>query len=160
MNSTIVQSVDASRACALSGISRPMLDYLCREDLVTPSASNQRGRGRQRRYTFGDVVVLRMVGRLLSSGIEVSKIRRGLRELQRRTNNISPGNIPFRLVVTDGTDVFLKDNGRILESLTANGQLAFAFLLDIHQSEAEVIAAGERFGGWANEGRGALSGAQ
>jgi DNA-binding transcriptional MerR regulator len=160
MNSAIVQSVDASRACALSGISRPMLDYLCREDLVTPSASNQRGRGRQRRYTFGDVVVLRMVGRLLSSGIEVSKIRRGLRELQRRTNNISPGNIPFRLVVTDGTDVFLKDNGRILESLTANGQLAFAFLLDIHLSEAEVIAAGERFGGWANEGRGALSGAQ
>jgi DNA-binding transcriptional MerR regulator len=137
-----------------------MLDYLCREDLVTPSASNQRGRGRQRRYTFGDIVVLRMVGRLLSSGIEVSRIRRGLRELQRRTNNISPGNIPFRLVVTDGTDVFLKDNGRVLESLTTNGQLAFAFLLDIRQSEAEVIAAGERFGGWANGGRGDLSEAQ
>jgi hypothetical protein len=101
-----------------------------------------------------------MVGRLLSSGIEVSKIRRGLRELQRRTNNLSPGNIPFRLVVTDGTDVFLKDNNKILESLTTNGQLAFAFLLDIRQSEAEVIAAGERFGGWANEGLGALSGAQ
>ena len=136
-----------------------MLDYLCREDLVTPSASNQRGRGRQRRYTFGDVVVLRMVGRLLSSGIEVSKIRRGLRELQRRTNNISPGNIPFRLVVTDGTDVFLKDNGIIWNHLLQMDNWPLRFL-DIHQSEAEVIAAGQRFGGWANGGRGSLSEAQ
>jgi hypothetical protein len=64
------------------------------------------------------------------------------------------------LVVTDGIEVFLKDNGSALESLTTNGQLAFAFLLDIRQSEAEVIAAGGRFGGWANEGRGNLSEAQ
>lgn len=145
----LVQCVDAQRACALSGVSRPMLDYLSREEMLLPSGSSDRKRGKRRLYTFGDVVVLRVIGRLLASGIEVRRLRRGLKKLQQRTAASTPGELSFRYLVTNGAEIFLKGPDGKFETLTGGGQLAFAFLIDMRHSEAEVLKAGRQFGGWA-----------
>src|SRR6266404_1093638 len=100
--------VTATRAADLSGLSRSMIDYLSREKLVMASGSPGRHRGRQRRYSFGDVVTLRIVARLLASGIEVERLRKALRQLQRRTKHIRPESLPFRYLVTNGQELFFQ----------------------------------------------------
>jgi DNA-binding transcriptional MerR regulator len=143
MEQTVVLGFGAVDACRFSGISPTMLDYLTREKFITPSASLRRGRGVRRVYTFGDLLTLRVIAQLLRSGIEISRLRRGLRNLQKRMAKAAPGALPFRFLVTDGTDVFFRDQITV-ESLTRDGQFAFAFLIDMHRYDKLVGATPSR----------------
>lgn len=146
----IVQYVGANRACDLSGLSRPMLDYLSREGFIRPSGSGSLQRGKKRLYTFGDVVVLRIIGRLLTSGVEVKRLHFALRSLRPRASATGPGQFPFRFLVTNGKEILLRGPNGTFESLKYAKQLEFAFVVDVHHAEREIVAAGHRFGGWAN----------
>lgn len=128
----VIHAFRATEACKLAGLTPTMLDYLTRERFIIPSASLRRGRGVRRLYTFGDIVTLKVITQLLRSGIEIRRLRRGLRNLQKRMASASPGEIPFRFLVTDGTEVFFRDDINV-ESLTLDGQFAFAFLIDMRR---------------------------
>lgn len=115
-----------------------MLDYLCREHFIEPSGSTERGRGKSRQFTFGDLITLKVIARLLSSGVEVRRLAKGLRTLRDRLG--SPVATAVRYVVSDGVEVFLQESGS-LESLTDDGQFAFAFLVDLKACERELANA-------------------
>lgn len=140
-----INTFSAAKACELSGVSRFMLDYLIRERFIVPSGSTVRGRGHRRLFSFGDVVTLRVISQLLRSGIEIRRLWRGLRALRKKVSNVRPGELPFRFLVTDGTDIFLETNSDI-ESLTRDGQLAFAFLIDLRQCSSEIAYRSKDFG--------------
>ncbi len=128
----VIQGFRALQVCKLSGVSPTMLDYLTREGFISPSFSTKRGRGIRRIYSFGDLVTLRVIAQLLLSGIEIRRLRRGLRNLQKRMVDAKPGDLPFRFLVTDGAEVFFRDTISV-ESLTRDGQFAFAFLIDVRR---------------------------
>lgn len=140
MASTI-DTFTASDAARLSGITRTMLDYLCREGFVQPSASILRGRGKARQFNFDDLVLLKVIARLLRSGVEVRRLAKGLRILRGRLGSASAEGMKY--LVTDGHEVFLRENGS-LESLAQQGQLTFAFLIDLHVCRMELNEARER----------------
>ena len=142
--------VTARVAAHLSGLSLAMIDYLGREELVLPSASPGRIRGRRRSFSFGDVVTLRIVARLLSSGIEIRRLKDQLQRLKVRLAAITPEEIPYRYLVTDGCELFIEsDQGHLVTA--AGAQFAFAFLIDLHQPRQEVLDQAQReFGGWEN----------
>lgn len=56
-------------ACQVAGITYRQLDYWARTNLVNPSIRTARGSGSQRLYSFKDVLVLKIVKRLLDTGI-------------------------------------------------------------------------------------------
>ena len=56
-------------ACAVVGITYRQLDYWARTDLVRPSIASAAGSGSVRLYSFHDLLVLRVVKRLLDAGI-------------------------------------------------------------------------------------------
>ena len=56
------------QACSAAGITYRQLDYWARTGLVTPSVCAASGSGTQRLYSFRDVLVLRVVKRLLDAG--------------------------------------------------------------------------------------------
>lgn len=130
MKSQLLQHVDAARAARLAGISPDMLNYLSREGLIVASASSGQ-RGSRRLYTFGDVVTLRVIGKMLQSGIEVRRLKRGLNRIQERIKNDGPEDNALRCLATDGVELFLWNADGTLESLTSNGQLVFGFLIDL-----------------------------
>lgn len=134
MNRNVVPAdqFTSRRACELSGLSPTMLDYLIRERFISASASKARGRGRARLFTFGDIVTLKVIRHMLRSGIEIRKLAGGLRKFRAKTRKTTFTNLPYRFLVTDGTDIFLEEDGK-LESLTQDGQLAFLFLVDLKQ---------------------------
>lgn len=80
-------------ACSAAGISYRQLDYWARTGLVEPSIRTASGSGTQRLYGFRDILVLKIVKRLLDAGVSLQNIRtavdhlrsRGVRELERIT---------------------------------------------------------------------------
>src|SRR5436309_919552 len=67
-----------SEVCKLVGISYQQLDYWARTGLVTPSVRKAGGSGTQRLYSFRDLVQLRVIKKLLDTGISLQKVRRAV----------------------------------------------------------------------------------
>ena len=62
-------------ACAAAGITYRQLDYWARTGLVEPSVRPAVGSGSQRLYGFRDILVLKVVKRLLDTGVSLQNIR-------------------------------------------------------------------------------------
>jgi len=127
----------AGQAARVSGMSLHMLDYLCRQGIVVPSGSEVRGRGKARRYTFGDIVLLRVVTKLLDQGISVLRCKKSLLAMKRRHPNMMK-LLDKRYLLTDGVDVFLQNNG-VLERIDS-GQTSFTFVLGLSSIREHVAA--------------------
>jgi DNA-binding transcriptional MerR regulator len=80
-------------ACSAAGITYRQLDYWARTGLVEPGIRSASGSGTQRLYGFRDILVLKIVKRLLDAGVSLQNIRtavdhlrsRGVTELERIT---------------------------------------------------------------------------
>ena len=71
-------------ACAAAGISYRQLDYWARTGLVEPSIRTASGSGTQRLYGFRDILVLKVVKRLLDAGVSLQNIRTAVEHLRNR----------------------------------------------------------------------------
>jgi DNA-binding transcriptional MerR regulator len=132
------------RAALLGGLQPAMVDYLCRSNVLVPSKGPRPGRGRGRQYSFGDVVMLRALGHLLKCGISVAKLKKALATLRAKHHQITPEKAP-RYLVTDGTQIYFDDGTNAVEELSANGQLAFAFIIKLDQVRYDISRALTKF---------------
>lgn len=108
-------------ACQVAGISYRQLDYWARTDLVKPSIRNARGSGSQRLYSFRDVLVLKIVKRLLDTGISLQNIRQAVEALRDRGVN----DIAEITLVSDGTTVYECRSADEVIDLLGGGQGVF-----------------------------------
>lgn len=135
-----VAAVPIKKAVELSGLTAHMITYLGRIEVLIPSG-NPGGRGRRRLYTFSDVLFLRMIADLLARGIEVKRLGQALRRVKSEADDwLDVKTRPRHFLVTDGTEVMLRRRGQ-LESKTMDGQMVFAFVLDVaaaHRPLAEL----------------------
>jgi len=71
-------------ACRAAGITYRQLDYWARTGLVEPTIRPAHGSGTQRLYGFGDILVLKVVKRLLDTGVSLQQIRQAVQHLRER----------------------------------------------------------------------------
>jgi len=71
-------------ACRAAGITYRQLDYWARTGLVEPSVRGASGSGSQRLYGFRDILVLKVVKRLLVTGVSLQQIRVAVQALRER----------------------------------------------------------------------------
>jgi len=71
-------------ACRAAGITYRQLDYWARTGLVEPSVRSATGSGSQRLYGFRDILVLKVVKRLLDTGVSLQQIRVAIQALRER----------------------------------------------------------------------------
>lgn len=127
-------------AAQLSGLTRTMLDYLVRSDLLVPSLSvNCPKRGRPRKYSFGDLVILRAISHLVEMGVSITRLKSALKQLFETHDEITPGTIPGRYLVTDGTSVYFRKDNHTIESLNQGGQLTFSFVLEVQTFRDQIV---------------------
>src|SRR5487761_2287629 len=69
-------------AARAAGISYRQLDYWARTQLVEPTVRGAAGSGSQRLYGFRDILVLKLVKRLLDTGISLQQIRVAVEQLR------------------------------------------------------------------------------
>jgi DNA-binding transcriptional MerR regulator len=118
------------------------LDYWARSKFLEPSARAANGRGRDRGYTFRDLVELRVAKRLRDAGISLQALRE-VRELLAKERNLEA---PFAetYLVTNSKDVFELRRGRneVWSLLAAPGQRVYPWIiLDLTETVNDVAKA-------------------
>lgn len=123
------ETFSASETSSLTGVPYRTLDHWARTRFIVPSSCDAQGRGSERRYTFKDLVALRVAKELRSGGISTQALRRIIQFLRRK--GIRDPLSELRLVVR-GKDVFAVHGAEQLTSvLIEPGQFTFVFILDV-----------------------------
>lgn len=122
----------ASEASALTRVPYRTLDHWARTGFIVPSSKDAHGRGSERRYTFKDLVALRLAKELRTGGISTQALRRVIQFLRR--NGIRDPLSELRFLIR-GKDVIAVHGPEELTSvLREPGQSVFAFVLDVTQA--------------------------
>ena len=69
------QGYSGKKAAEIVGITYRQLDYWARTDLVRPSLADANGSGTRRRYSYRDLLELKVVKSLLDAGIRLELVR-------------------------------------------------------------------------------------
>ena len=108
-------------ACQIAGITYRQLDYWARTGLVVPSIRGAAGSGSQRLYSFKDILVLKIVKRLLDTGISLQNIRVAVDHLRRR----GVADLARITLFSDGTTVYECTSAEEVVDLLQGGQGVF-----------------------------------
>ncbi len=112
-------------ACVAAGITYGMLDYWARTGLVEPSVCAAHGPGSQRLYSFRDIVVLKVVKRLLDTGISLHQIRAAIQHLRDRGS----ADLAQVTLMSDGVSVYECTSTDEVVDLLQAGQGVFGIAL-------------------------------
>jgi DNA-binding transcriptional MerR regulator len=108
-------------ACQIAGITYRQLDYWARTSLVVPSIRSAAGSGSQRLYSFKDILVLKIVKRLLDTGISLHNIRVAVDHLRQR----GVQDLANITLFSDGTTVYECTSAEEVVDLLQGGQGVF-----------------------------------
>ena len=89
-------------ACSAAGITYRQLDYWARTGLVVPSVRAATGSGSQRLYGFRDILILRVVKRLIDTGVSLPNIRAAVDHLAERSGDDLAG----LTIMSDGASIY------------------------------------------------------
>lgn len=112
-------------ACHAAGISYRQLDYWARTGLVVPSVRDASGSGTQRLYSFRDLVVLKVVKRLLDAGVSLQNIRKAIETL--RAHGVE--DLAGITLISDGTTVYECRSAEEVVDLLQGGQGVFGIAI-------------------------------
>ncbi|MFY1631865.1 MerR family transcriptional regulator [Solwaraspora sp. WMMB335] len=112
-------------ACHAVGISYRQLDYWARTALVVPSVRDAAGSGSQRLYSFRDLVVLKVVKRLLDAGVSLQNIRKAIETLRSR----GVADLAGITLISDGTSVYECRSPEEVVDLLQGGQGVFGIAI-------------------------------
>jgi DNA-binding transcriptional MerR regulator len=108
-------------ACSAAGITYRQLDYWARTGLVEPSVRSATGSGTQRLYGFRDILVLKVVKRLLDSGVSLQQIRVAISHLRER----GVEDLSRITLMSDGASVYQCTSAEEIIDLVQGGQGVF-----------------------------------
>ena len=107
--------------CSAAGITYRQLDYWARTGLVEPSIRSASGSGTQRLYSFRDVLVLKIVKRLLDTGVSLQQIRTAAQHLRERGTD----DLATITIMSDGASVYECTSADEVVDLVQGGQGVF-----------------------------------
>ena len=125
----------APQVCGLVGITYRQLDYWARTGLIKPSIQSAQGSGTQRRYSFADIVQLKVVKRLLDAGMSLKKIRSAMEILRDQLESNNPLNDVTLL--SNGTTIFAAHSADEVVDVFQRGQGVFGIAVGPVQEELE-----------------------
>jgi len=70
-----IQSFSTQRAADIVGITYRQMDYWARTGLLTPSLASAEGSGSRRAYSYTDLLELKVIKRLIDTGMDLKKVR-------------------------------------------------------------------------------------
>jgi len=135
-------------ACRAAGITYRQLDYWARTGLVMPSIKPATGSGTHRLYSFRDILVLKVVKRLLDTGVSLQQIRVAVDHLRERGIH----DLSEITLMSDGATVYECTSDEEVIDLLQGGQGVFGIAVgrvwreiegELAQLPTESLAEGE-----------------
>ncbi|HWV26870.1 MAG TPA: MerR family transcriptional regulator [Aeromicrobium sp.] len=108
-------------ACAAAGITYRQLDYWARTQLVEPTVRSATGSGTQRLYSFKDILLLKIIKRLLDAGVSLQQIRVAIDHLRERGTD----DLTQVTLMSDGASVYECRSADEVIDLLQGGQGVF-----------------------------------
>ena len=121
-------------AATAAGISYRQLDYWDRTGLVQPSVRGATGSGTQRLYALRDILVLKLVKRLLDTGVSLQQIRIAINQLRKSGIN----DLAKTTLMSDGAKVYLCNSNEEVIDLLGRGQGVFGIAVGLVLREVEA----------------------
>ena len=114
----------------ISKASSNQISYWVKCGIIAPKKE-----GRKYKYSFSDLIKIKLIVRLKEQGLSLQKIQKGLQNLH---NILQLNDIPLTrlLIHTDGIDMIVAEKGRYFSAIT--NQTYFKF--DTEILEQEVIS--------------------
>jgi DNA-binding transcriptional MerR regulator len=137
-----LQGFSGPQVCTLVGITYRQLDYWARTGLLTPSIASAKGSGTKRRYSYHDVLEVKVIKQLLDAGVSLQRARQAVECLR---DNLGVDLASASLILTSSTSVLAMSNGDIVD-LLAGGQGVFNVVPMagvVSELEAGITAIGE-----------------
>jgi DNA-binding transcriptional MerR regulator len=107
-----VESFSGKKAADIVGITYRQLDYWARTDLIRPSLADARGSGSRRRYSYRDLLELKLVKTLLDDGIKLESIREAFVYLRDR---LGEDLSTAKLVIAGSSAVLVRENDELVD---------------------------------------------
>jgi DNA-binding transcriptional MerR regulator len=107
------EGFSGTQAAKVVGITYRQLDYWARTDLIRPSLSDASGSGSRRRYSYTDLLELRVIKTLLDAGIKLESVRDVFDYLREHVE----GDISAAHLVINGNSVVLARGDELIDVL-------------------------------------------
>lgn len=112
-------------ACNAAGITYRQLDYWARTGLIEPSIRGASGSGSQRLYSFRDILILKVIKRLLDAGISLQQVRSAVSHLRERGTD----DLTQVTLMSDGASVYECTSNDEVIDLLQGGQGVFGIAI-------------------------------
>jgi len=120
-------------ACSAAGITYRQLDYWARTGLVMPSIRSAAGSGTARLYSFRDILILRIVKRLIDTGVSLPNIRAAVTHLESRGGE----DLARITLMSDGATIYECRSADEVVDLVRGGQGVFGIAVGRVWQEVE-----------------------
>jgi len=121
MTETLSTFFSGPMVCRLTGVTYRQLDYWARTGLVTPSITPAMGSGSKRKYAYLDVLEVKVIKSLLTSGVSLARARQAVECLR---NSLGADLASSSLVMSDTGSVLAHSDGDLVD-LLRGGQGVF-----------------------------------
>ncbi len=112
-------------ACSAAGITYRQLDYWARTGLVEPTVRPATGSGTQRLYSFRDILLLKIIKRLLDAGVSLQQIRQAVQHLRERGTD----DLTRVTLMSDGASIYECRSADEIIDLLQGGQGVFGIAI-------------------------------
>lgn len=123
----IPEGFSTAEAARLANLTPRQLDHWDRLGFLTASLQAATGYGSSRRYSFADIVRLRVASRLRAQGLGLSRIRRCVAALKRL--DPADGDLSRARLIVKGNRVLWARSDKEVIDLFEGGQLVLVFSL-------------------------------
>jgi DNA-binding transcriptional MerR regulator len=108
----VAEGFSGRRTAEVVGITYRQLDYWARTDLIRPSLADAKGSGSRRRYSYRDLLELKVIKSLLDAGIRLESVREAFVYLR---ENLGEDVTRVQLVISGGSAVLVRDGDGLVD---------------------------------------------
>ena len=100
------------QVCSIIGITYRQLDYWARTDVIPPSTTDATSSDTQRRYSYRDLLELRVIKSLLDAGVSLQQARRAIEYLR---GNLGEDIASASLVLGGSSPGLVRTDGELID---------------------------------------------
>lgn len=130
----MAEHFSGKKAAEIVGITYRQLDYWARTDLVRPSVTDATGSGSRRRYSYRDLLELKVVKTLLDAGIKLESVREAFSYLR---DQLGEDIASAQLIISGGSAILVRDDNELVDVLK-RGQFVMTSVLSLGGVQKEV----------------------
>lgn len=139
----ILEGFSGRQTADIVGITYRQLDYWARTDLVRPTLTDATGSGSRRRYSYRDLLELKIIKTLLDAGINLGAIRHAFGYLR---DQLGEDISSARLVLSGTSAVLVRDGEELIDVVNNYQGQGVLNLLSLSNVQSELDADVRRLG--------------